>query len=45
MRDIGTVHIFCDSQSAVGIIQLGWENKSYKNKKTAVDFRQSLNIR
>ena len=32
----------CDSQSAVGILQLGWENKSYK--KTAMDIQQSLNI-
>ena len=30
VRDISTILIFCDSQSAVGILQLGWENKSYK---------------
>ena len=42
VRDISTILIFCDSQSAVGILQLGWENKSYK--KTAMDIQQSLNI-
>ena len=44
MRDISTILIFCDSQSAVGIrfLQLGWENKSYK--KTAMNIQQSLNI-
>ena len=36
-----TVLIFCDSQSAVGILKLGWDNKSYK--KTAMDIQQSLN--
>ena len=40
-HDIDTVLIFCDSQSAVGILQLGWDNKSYK--KTAMDIQQSLN--
>ena len=34
-RDIDTVLIFSDNQSAAGILQLGWENKSYK--KTAMD--------
>ena len=42
VRDISVVLIFCDSQSAVGILQLGWENKS--NKKTAIGIQQSLNI-
>ena len=44
MRDISTVLIFCDSQteSAVGILQLGWENKSYK--KTVMYKQPSLNI-
>ena len=28
VRDISTILIFCDSQSAVGFLQLGWENKS-----------------
>ena len=42
MRDISTILIFCDSQSAVGILQLGWENKTYK--KTAMNIQQSLNI-
>ena len=41
-RDIDTVLIFSDSQSATGILQLGWENKSYK--KTAVGIQQSLNM-
>ena len=45
MCDIGTVNIFCDSQSAVGILQLGWENNSYKNKKFVMHIRQPLNIR
>ena len=40
-HDIDTVLIFCDSQSAVGILQLGWDNKSYE--KTAMDIQQSLN--
>ena len=34
--------IFSDSQDAVGILQFGWENKSYK--KTAMEIQQSLNI-
>ena len=38
----GWTRQICDSQSAVGILQLGWENKSYK--KTAMDIQQSLNI-
>ena len=29
-HEIDTVLIFCDSQSAVGILQLGWDNKSQK---------------
>ena len=40
-HDIDTVLIFCDSQSAIGILQLWWDNKSYK--KTAMDIQQSLN--
>ena len=28
-RDLDTVLIFSDSQPAVGILQLGWQNKSY----------------
>ena len=39
--DIDTVLIFCDNQSAVGSLQFGWDNKSYK--KTAMDIQQSLN--
>ena len=39
---INTVLIFSDSQSAAGILQFGWENKSYK--KTAMDIQQSLNM-
>ena len=31
VRDISTILIFCDSQSAVGILQLGLVNKSFKN--------------
>ena len=40
--DIDTVLIFSDSQFAVEILQLNWENKSYK--KTAMDIQQSLNM-
>ena len=40
LHDISTIHIFCDSQSAMGILQLGWESKSYN----AMDIQQSLNI-
>ena len=35
--NIDTVFIFSDSQSAVGILQFDWENKSYK--KTAMDIQ------
>ena len=42
VRDISTILIFCDSQSAVELLQLGWENKSYK--KTAMDIQQCLLI-
>ena len=42
LHDISTILIFCDSQSAVGILQLGLDNKSYK--KTDMDIQQALNI-
>ena len=38
-HDIDTTLIYCDGQSAVGILQLGWDNK---NLKTAMDIQQSL---
>ena len=41
-RDIYTVLVFSDSQSAAGIVQLGWKNKNYK--KTALGIQQSLNM-
>ena len=40
-HDSDTILIFCDSQSAVGILHLGWDNKSYK--KIAMNIQQSLN--
>ena len=36
LTDIGIVLIFCDSQSADGILQLGWTIKDIRNKKEKV---------
>lgn len=39
-RHIDSIKIFSDSQSAVGILQLGWENKTHK--KTGADTLQLI---
>ena len=39
-RQVHAVTIFSDSQSAVGILSLGWSNSSHK--KTAEDIRRLI---